>query len=116
MIDYTGFCGENSEERKMPPISLDYYMQHFIIPEDREKMRIWVGKILGHPYKQRISYRISVMQKIYYMSVKCIYSEKDKQYKHSRKIEGIVQDVTEMHKRRNDISMLTSPSTRKIGK
>jgi len=107
MIDYTGFCGENSEERKMPPISLDYYMEHFIIPEDREKMRIWVGKILRHPYKQRISYRISVMQKIYYMSVKCIYSEKDKQYKHSRKIEGIVQDVTEMHKRRNDISMLT---------
>jgi Signal transduction histidine kinase len=107
MIDYTGFCGENSEERKMPPISLDYYMEHFIIPEDREKMRIWVGKILRHPYKQRISYRISVMQNIYYMSVKCIYSEKDKQYKHSRKIEGIVQDVTEMHKRRNDISMLT---------
>ncbi len=106
MIDYSGFCGDESEVKDMP-ISVDYYMQHFIIPEDREKMQIWFERILKHPYKQRISYRISVKQKIYYMSVKCIYREKDKQHKRSSKIEGIVQDVTEMHKRRNDISMLT---------
>lgn len=106
MINYSGFYGNESEVKNMP-ISVDHYMQHFIIPEDREKIHIWFEKILKHPYKQRISYRISVMQKIYYMSVKCIYHEKNKQYSRSRKIEGIVQDVTEMHKRRNDISMLT---------
>jgi signal transduction histidine kinase len=105
IIGYSGFFANDDEPRTIS-ITLERYMR-FIIPEDREKMGSWLDKMLHQPSSQRISFRIKILSKIYYISVKCICHQKKKQHKVRSFIEGIVQNVTEMHKRRNDINMLT---------
>ncbi len=105
IIYYSGFYANNEEPRTVS-LSLERYVK-FIIPEDRDKINSWLSKVLNQPSNQSISFRINILGKIYYISVKCIQRNKRKHHEVSSSIEGIVQNVTEMHKRRNDINMLT---------
>lgn len=101
---YTGSYADNDEVRSLS-LPLERFMR-LVIPEDRVKMTSWLERILKHTSNQNISFRVRILRHIYYMSVKCITRRK-KPHGTDNIIEGIIQNVTEMHKRRNDINMLT---------
>jgi signal transduction histidine kinase len=103
-IQYIGFYHYNDEAKTLK-ISVSRYMR-LVIPEDREKVANWLDGVLEHRSSTNISFRVRMAGNIHYMSVKCIYRKKNVHHQ-AQLIEGIIQNVSEMHRRRNDINMLT---------
>jgi PAS domain-containing protein len=76
-----------------------------VVPEDRTTISNWFDNLENVISKEHISCRIFVRGNIYYINLKCNLSYTDSEA--STIFEGIIQNVTELHKRRNDINTLT---------
>ena len=97
MITYIGFYQSFDGTRTMK-LSVDRYI-NFIIPEDRDKVRLWLKMVLAQPYNQNVSFRIRMMKNIHYMSVKCIFRKKEVQHRRNI-IEGITYIRRSMERKR----------------
>jgi signal transduction histidine kinase len=77
----------------------------FFIPEDREKILQWLQRQTKQLSQENISYRVRIHNQINYMNAVCIIRHQVPDG--NIILEGIVQNVTEIHQRRNDINTLT---------
>jgi PAS domain S-box-containing protein len=84
--------------------SLEDYIK-VIIPDDREKFEYWLQSSLKMFNEENITFRVNVGGETSYVNIKCTFRnicEDD-----SIILEGIMQNVTEIQKRRNDVNTLT---------
>ena len=99
-MGYTGvLCKESSRS-----ISLEKY-QEFIVEEDRLSFTNWCRKNEEGLNEDSISYRVRVAGEIYYMRLQAYL--RDELPNGSCNIEGYIQNITDIQRRRNDINTLT---------
>lgn len=85
-------------------IPLGSYL-NIILPEDRDAFIMWLDKNLEGNIEDSIDYRIFYKNTIFYIRLKAFSYEN-----HSNEniiLEGYIQNVTDIQKRRNDINLLT---------
>ncbi len=85
-------------------ISLCSYL-NIILPEDRDAFTIWLSRNLEGSTKDSIDYRIFYRNEIYYVRLK-VFS-RECHTADNIVLEGYIQNVTDIQKRRNDINLLT---------
>ena len=90
-------------------IPLGSYL-NIILPEDRDAFIMWLDKNLEGNIEDSIDYRIFYKNTIFYIRLKAFSYEN-----HSNEniiLEGYIQNVTDIQKRRNDINLLTHDLTK----
>ena len=100
---YMGYTGVLCEESSRS-ISLEKY-QEFIVEEDRLSFTNWCRKNEEGLNEDSISYRVRVAGEIYYMRLQAYL--RDELPNGSCNIEGYIQNITDIQRRRNDINTLT---------
>lgn len=100
---YHGETGVLSKERKQN-IGLDDYLQ-MVLPEDRDAFTQRLEEYLHGELEQSADYRVRVEGNIFYMHMKCYSCETLSDG--NVIIEGYMQNITEIQRNRNDISLLT---------
>ena len=100
---YMGYTGVLCEESSRS-ISLEKY-QEFIVEEDRLSFTSWCRKNEEGLNEESISYRVRVAGEIYYMRLQAYL--RDELPNGSCNIEGYIQNITDIQRRRNDINTLT---------
>lgn len=102
IVNYSGYSVQK-DGIKFMTLTLDDYFDK-IIPEDREKVHYWLDICYKEMNRENITFRIHIQDKIEYINAKCIIR---KNVRDVLILEGIVQYVSEIHKRRNDVNTLT---------
>jgi signal transduction histidine kinase/CheY-like chemotaxis protein/PAS domain-containing protein len=104
ILNSSGFASKEGDT-ELDSISYEQFLQ-LIVPEDKEKIKNWLNKNIQHLSKDFISYRIILHGYTYYHNIKCMmrYQNPDG----TLILEGFVQDITDIQKRRNDINTLTN--------
>ena len=103
VFHYMGYTGVLCEESSRS-ISLEKY-QEFIVEEDRMSFTNWCRKNEEGLNEDNISYRVRVAGEIYYMRLQAYL--RDELPNGSCNIEGYIQNITDIQRRRNDINTLT---------
>ena len=103
VFHYMGYTGVLCEESSRS-ISLEKY-QEFIVEEDRLSFTSWCRKNEEGLNEESISYRVRVAGEIYYMRLQAYL--RDELPNGSCNIEGYIQNITDIQRRRNDINTLT---------
>ncbi|MEG1562920.1 MAG: ATP-binding protein [Bacteroides sp.] len=100
------YCGytEIMCEEKTKEISLEQYSR-LILPEDRHLFENWIKHNCSQDNESSIDYRICVGKQIYYIRLKAFVRER--MPNGSYNVEGYIQNVTDIQRRRNDINTLT---------
>lgn len=100
---YKGHTGVLCEEM-IQTISLDDYLK-LIAQEDRQSFINWCEENKKGRSEESINYRIFLSGQVYYMRLQAFMSEL--QPNGSYNIEGYIQNITYIQRRRNDINTLT---------
>lgn len=102
-FSYTGhtniMCTEEPQH-----INVDIYLQ-YILPEDRETFNSWLEQNLQGDMESSVDYRILYQEQIFYIRLKAFARERHKDG--STTMEGYIQNITDIQRRRNDINLLT---------
>ena len=85
-------------------INMDIYLQ-YILPEDRETFNNWLEQNLQGDMENSVDYRILYQGQIFYIRLKAFARERHKDG--STTMEGYIQNITDIQRRRNDINLLT---------
>ncbi len=100
---YTGHTGIMCSEEAQS-IRLESYLQ-LVLPEDRKSFKKWLEDNLNGKMESSIDYRILYQESIFYIRLKAFARECHKNG--STTLEGYIQNITDIQKRRNDINLLT---------
>ncbi|WP_281644359.1 ATP-binding protein [Bacteroides zoogleoformans] len=103
LFSYIGHTGVMCSD-ELQYIHQDHYLEA-IIPEDRESFRNWLKDNLKGKMENNIDYRLLFKKKIYYIRLKTFARECHKDGNIT--LEGYIQNITDIKKRRNDINLLT---------
>ena len=85
-------------------INIDIYLQH-VLPEDRETFNNWLEQNLQGDMENSVDYRILYQKQIFYIRLKAFTRERHKDG--TTTMEGYIQNITDIQRRRNDINLLT---------
>lgn len=85
-------------------INVDIYLQH-ILPEDRDTFNNWLEQNLQGDMENSVDYRILYQEQIFYIRLKAFARECHKDG--TTTMEGYIQNITDIQRRRNDINLLT---------
>ncbi|WP_044267003.1 ATP-binding protein [Bacteroides timonensis] len=85
-------------------IKTDIYLQ-YILPEDRETFNNWLEQNLQGDMENSVDYRILYQGQIFYIRLKAFARERHRDG--STTMEGYIQNITDIQRRRNDINLLT---------
>lgn len=85
-------------------ISLDIYKQH-ILREDVASFSSWLARNLKGDVEDSVDYRILFNNQIFYIRLKAFAREETEDG--NVVLEGYIQNITDIQKRRNDINLLT---------
>jgi signal transduction histidine kinase/CheY-like chemotaxis protein/PAS domain-containing protein len=94
----------NKNDSKNIELTVDQYLES-IIPEDKDKMEHWIKLSVEKFNNNPISYRQLCDKSIYYYNIKCI--QRLESAGKSIILKGLIQNITDIQRRRNDISTLT---------
>lgn len=97
---HTGIMCTEEEQR----ISLDVYRQH-ILREDLGSFNNWLARNLEGNVEDSVDYRILFDNQIFYIRLKAFAREEHEDG--NIILEGYIQNITDIQKRRNDINLLT---------
>lgn len=100
---YTGHTGVMCSE-ELQYIHQEHYLE-LIIPEDRESFKHWLEDNLKGKMENSVDYRVLFKESIYYIRLKAFARERHKDGNIT--LEGYIQNITDIQKRRNDINLLT---------
>lgn len=100
---FSGYTGIICQEA-INKIPLDRYTD-MILEDDRTTVIEWLEKSKRQTNEESIDYRICVENQIYYIRLKAYFREPMPDG--SFDLEGYIQDVTDVQRRRNDINTLT---------
>ena len=103
VFHYLGHTGVLCEET-VRSISFEKYRE-YIVEEDRQTFINWKLRNLERFNTDSISYRVQVNGEIYYMRIQAYLREELPDG--SLTIEGYIQNITDIQRRRNDINTLT---------
>ena len=103
VFHYSGYTGVLCEESARN-LSIDNYVK-LIVEEDRQSFIEWCGVNEKTLNMESVSYRIRLNGKIFYMRIQTYLREQC--HDGSFNIEGYIQNITDIQRRRNDISTLT---------
>ena len=100
---YAGHTGIMCSE-EVQHINMDNYLE-LILPEDRKSFTGWMKENLKGKMENSVDYRIFLQGNIFYIRLKAFARERQKDGNVT--IEGYIQNITDIQKRRNDINLLT---------
>ena len=100
---YAGHTGIMCSE-EVQHINMDNYLE-LILPEDRKSFTGWMKENLKGKMENSVDYRIFLKGNIFYIRLKAFARERQKDGNVT--IEGYIQNITDIQKRRNDINLLT---------
>lgn len=85
-------------------INVDIYLK-YILPEDRETFNNWLEQNLQGDMENSVDYRILYQGQIFYIRLKAFARERHRDG--NTTMEGYIQNITDIQRRRNDINLLT---------
>lgn len=100
---YWGYTGVLCIEAKKE-VAVDDYLP-FILAEDRHTFSEWVSRIEKQFTAETVEYRLSIDNVVHYIRLQCYLWEKHPDGEFA--IEGYIQNITDIQRRRNDINTLT---------
>lgn len=104
LFSYQGHTGIMASQKEQS-ITLNDYLK-IIIAEDRSTFNNWLSQTMKGNLAGNLDYRIRFNNKIYYIRLKCFARERQKDG--HIKLEGYIQNITDLQQSRNDISLLTN--------
>lgn len=105
--DHTFYYRGHSDilcEEDIKAIRLEDYIK-LILPEDKKTFMEWLSRNENELDSTCVDYRIRMNEEIYYIRLQCYLNETDESGK--KWMEGYIQNITDIQRRRNDINMLT---------
>lgn len=99
---YAGHTGIMCSE-EVQHINMDNYLE-LILPEDRKSFTGWMKENLKGKMENSVDYRIFLQGNIFYIRLKAFARERQKDGNVT--IEGYIQNITDIQKRRNDITSI----------